>query len=196
MAFTSVEGPDQGAGSGPTAGGSRAKILAFISSRPGVHLREVCRSLGLAMGDVQYHVNRLEKEGRIVSVRRGFYRFFYPASLFAQKQRDVLSILSLDTPRELLLAIIGTPESSQEELSRAVGISQPTVSWHLKRLVELRVVEKRGEGKPYRYRLAGSTPGEVATFLKSYHPTAWEKWSSRLADIFISYSKEEVADSR
>ena len=32
---------------------------------PASHLREICRALGLAMGDVQYHVRRLERDGRI-----------------------------------------------------------------------------------------------------------------------------------
>lgn len=181
---------------GAPAEGSRGRILGYVSTRPGAHLRQMCRDLGLAMGDVQYQVGRLEREGRIVSVRRGFYRFFYPASLFAQRQRDVLSVLSLDTPRELLLAVIGAPGSSQEELARLVGVSQPTASWHLKRLVELGVVEKKEKGKSYRYRLLGSSPEEVTAFLKSYHPSAWERWSGRLADIFISYSKEEAAESR
>ena len=32
--------------------------------------------------------------------------------------------------------------------------------------------------------------GEIATFIRTYHPTVWERWSSRLADIFISYGEE------
>lgn len=146
------------------------------------------------MGDVQYNVNKLEKEGKISSARRGFYRFFYPSTLFATKQRDVLGVLSLDTPRELLLAILGNPDSSQEELARTVGISQPTASWHLRRLSELGVVEKQQRGRASVYRVVGASPGEVTALLKSYHPGVWERWSSRLADIFISYSSEEAPD--
>ena len=78
---------------------TQRRILEFISSHPGVHLREICRALSLAMGDVQYHVRRLERDGRISSVRRGLYKFFYPANLFGERQRDVLSVLSLDRPR-------------------------------------------------------------------------------------------------
>lgn len=175
-------------------GGSRVRVLEFITAHPGVHLREVCRGLGLAMGDVQYNVNRLEKDGKITSARRGFYRFFYPATLFATKQRDVLGVLSLDTPRELLLAILGNPNSSQEELSKIVGVSQPTASWHLRRLSDLGVVKKQQRGRAAVYQLVGASPEEVASFLKSYHPSVWERWSGRLAEIFISYSSEEAPD--
>jgi predicted transcriptional regulator len=143
------------------------------------------------MGDVQYHIRRLERDGRISSGRRGFYRFFYQSALFGEKQRDVLGVLSLDTPRELLLNIIEKPSSSQEELARAAMVSQPTVSWHLRRLIDLGILEKQQTGKNATYRVVGSTAPEIATFLRSYHPTVWEKWSSRLADIFIAYSDDD-----
>lgn len=163
--------------------------MEFVSSHPGVHLREICRALGLAMGDVQYHLRRLERDGRIHSVRRGVYKFFYPANLFGERQRDVLSVLSLDRPRELLLNIIEHPGSTQETLAGATHISQPTVSWHLKRLVDLGIVDRRQQGRTVTYSVAGG--GEIATFIKTYHPTVWERWSSRLADIFIAYSAQE-----
>ena len=170
---------------------TRQKILAYITSHPGTHLRRVCRELGLAMGDVQYHIHRLERDGKVTSTRRGFYRFFYPSTLFGEKQRDVLSVLTLDTPRELLLAIVEKPGSSQEELARAVGVSQPTVSWHLRRLAELGIVRGEQRGRSMIYRLKESSPLEIATFIRNYHPSSWERWSSRLADIFISYSVKE-----
>lgn len=168
---------------------TRRRILEFIASHPGAHLRDICRALGLAMGDVQYHIRRLERDGRIHSVRRGLYKFFYPANLFGERQRDVLSVLSLDRPRELLLNIIEHPDSTQEALAGATKVSQPTVSWHLKRLVDLGIVDRRQDGRVATYSVLGG--GEIATFIKTYHPTVWERWSSRLADIFIAYSEEE-----
>jgi len=168
---------------------TQRRILEFITSHPGAHLRDICRALGLAMGVVQYHVRRLERDGRIHSVRRGLYKFFYPANLFGERQRDVLSMLSLDRPREVLLNIIEHPESTQEALAEATHVSQPTVSWHLKRLVDLGIVGRRQDGRVVTYSVVGG--GEIATFLKTYHPTVWERWSSRLADIFIAYSAEE-----
>jgi predicted transcriptional regulator len=160
-------------------------------ANPGVHLRQVCRELGLAMGDVQYHMHRLERDGRINSVRRGLYKFFYPSALFGENQRDILSVLSLDTPRELLLNIIEKPYSNQDELARATMVSQPTVSWHLRRLIDLGILEKQQVGKNTTYRVVGTSAPEIAMFIRSYHPTVWEKWSSRLADIFIAYSEED-----
>ena len=177
--------PDQGPLDSMDA--TQRRVLDFIASHPGVHLRDICRGLTLAMGDVQYHVQRLERDRRIISVRRGLYKFFYPAKLFGERQRDVLSVLSLDRPRELLLNIIEHPESTQEELADATKVSQPTVSWHLKRLMELGIVSRHQEGRAVTYSVAGGA--EIANFIRTYHPTVWERWSSRLADIFIAYSE-------
>jgi predicted transcriptional regulator len=168
---------------------TQRRILDYITAHPGVHLRQICRELGLAMGDVQYHTQRLERDRRINSLRRGLYRFFYAATLFGDKQREVLSVLTLDTPRELLLSMIEKPDSGQYDLARALGVTQPTVSWHLKRLVDLGIVEKRQTGRSTSYSVTGSA-AEIAAFIRSYHPTVWERWSSRLADIFIAYAEE------
>ncbi len=142
------------------------------------------------MGDVQYHVQRLQRDGRVTAARRGLYKFFYPANLFGQRQRDVLSMISLERPREILLNIIEHPGCTQETLALATGVSQPTVSWHLKRLVELGIVERRQEGRVVSYTVPGGP--EIASFIRTYHPTIWESWSSRLADIFVAYSGEEA----
>ncbi|MDG6915412.1 MAG: winged helix-turn-helix transcriptional regulator [Nitrososphaerota archaeon] len=168
---------------------TQRRILEFIAARPGVHLREICRSLGLAMGDVQYHLRRLERDRRITSTRRGLYKFFYPADLFGEKQREVLSVLGLDTQRELLLDIIRSPGTTQEALVASAGLSQATVSWHLKRLVDLGIVERGQQGRLSTYSVPRGD--EIARFIKTYHPTVWERWSSRLADIFIAYSEAD-----
>ena len=175
---------------------TQRRILEYIASHPGAYLRQVCRDLGLAMGDVQYHVHRLERDGRISSTRRGLHRFFYPSTLFGDRQRDVLSMLALDTPRELLLHIVDKPDSGQDQLSSATALSQPTVSWHLKRLVEMGIVERRQTGRSVTYAVPSERAAEIASFIRSYHPTVWGRWSSRLADIFISYSRSEGVDEK
>jgi DNA-binding transcriptional ArsR family regulator len=105
-------------------------------------------------------------------------------------------VLSLDTPRELLLSMMEKPDSGQEELARAMEVTQPTVSWHLKRLIDLGIVEKRQAGRTVTYNVAGANAAEIASFIKSYHPSVWETWSSRLADIFISYSGDEDEEAK
>lgn len=58
-------------------GTNRIRILNFIQANPGTHLRKVKKELNLAMGVIQYHLYRLERERLIVSVRHGLYKRFY-----------------------------------------------------------------------------------------------------------------------
>ena len=44
----------------------RVRIATRISDTPGIHFSELVRELDLASGQVQYHIRRLCKEGRIV----------------------------------------------------------------------------------------------------------------------------------
>ncbi|PSN82724.1 hypothetical protein B9P99_00755 [Candidatus Marsarchaeota G1 archaeon OSP_B] len=60
---------------------TREKILEFINAHPGTHLREIQRKLKLGLKTVQYHLYTLEKEGKIVSRRKGLYKRFYPTFL-------------------------------------------------------------------------------------------------------------------
>src|SRR6266704_3487395 len=53
----------------------RVQILEFIKANPGVHLRRIKRELNLAMGVLQYHLYRLEKDQAIVSRKRGLSEF-------------------------------------------------------------------------------------------------------------------------
>ena len=165
------------------------RVYQHIKKNPGVHLRKVCRDLGLAMGDVQYHVNLLEKQGTVRSTRSGLYRRFYASGIFGERESLVLSALAQETPRELLLHLIEAPGSSQEELAAELGITAPSVSWNIKRLIQLGLVDRRQEGRFARYRVIGDAT-EIARFIRSYHPGVWQSWSSRLAEIVLALSEE------
>ena len=159
-----------------------------------MHLRKVCRDLGLGIGDVQYHVDRLERDGSVESSRSGTYRRLYVAGIFGENEGAILSALSLRTPRELILHLIDKPGLSQEGLASELGLSRPSVSWNVKRLVRLGLVERGEAGRSTSYRVVGDQKA-IAGFVKSYHPGVWARWSSRLADVVTAMAgKGEPAD--
>lgn len=172
---------------------TQIRIFDCIKAHPGIHLRKIGRELGLAPGDVQYHLYKLEKEGRVNSVRRGLYKSFYPSDLFGEAQKKLLGILSQDTAREVLLNILRNPNTTQEDLALILHVSQPTISWHVKRLVGLGLLQKEQKGRSVVYQVLSDT-AEILNFIENYHPTAWEKWSSRLADMVLAISGDEEGE--
>jgi len=160
----------------------RIQIVRFIAEHPGAHLRMIKRELNVAMGALQYHVAGLEKEGRIVSCRRGFYKRFYPVAVFGMDQLEIMDVLARETERDLLLYLMHNPNATQKELSGYAKISPSSINWHMRKLSESGLVESKHEGANVRYSVKVKR-AQVLALLKSYHPTVWERWADRLADL-------------
>jgi predicted transcriptional regulator len=174
-------------------GSASNRILEYVRGNPGCHLRQIKKELDLAMGTVQYQLERLEKSGRITSTRRGFYRYYFPVGML-DNERDILEVLSQETAREILLFIIENGDPTHTEISEKTKISSPSVNWHIRRLKDLGLIREEKEGKYKRYRLNGDSKPIVA-LLKSYYPSVWDKWSNRLAEMFLSLSRGEQQGS-
>jgi predicted transcriptional regulator len=145
--------------------------------------------MGVAMGTVQYHLNTLEKTDKIVSERYNQQRVYFKSGLFKKGQKNVLKILGQDTSRLILMQILERKNPTQTDLVKNIRISAPSINWHVKRLIELDLILEAREGKFCRYQLA-IDPKEVITLLKSFHPSLWNRWSDRLAEMFLSLSRD------
>ncbi len=165
------------------------KILQYIQKNPGIHLREIKRGLDMAMGTVQYHLDLLEKQGKIVSERQNFRKFYFPIGLFAENQRNILKIIKQDTAREILLFIIEKNNPTQHEIVDKIKISASSVNWHLDRLKKTDMIYELRDGKYKRYSIK-IKPTEIISLIKNYHPTIWDQWSGRLIETFLSLSTD------
>jgi predicted transcriptional regulator len=166
----------------PVEDSKRAQILQFIASHPGSHLRKIKRELNLAMGVLQYHLYRLEKDQKIISHQRGLYKRFYPRPGFEVDEQEILSVLLQETERDILLYLLRTPDATQKELSEFAKVSPSSVSWHMKRLDQAGLVETRRQGG-FAYYMVKGDPARILHLLKDYHPRIWETWAERLADL-------------
>jgi len=167
------------------------KVLEHIQNNPGCHLRQIKRELALGMGTLQYHLLLLEKQGKITAERQNFHKYYFPIGLFEQNERDILKIMNQETAREILLAILEKKNPTQTDISSFMKISSPSVNWHIKRLIELNLIQETRDGKFKRYVFAVDTR-HIVSIMKNYHPNLWNKWSTRLAEMFLSLSREET----
>jgi DNA-binding transcriptional ArsR family regulator len=172
-------------------GNAPDRILLFIQENPSCHLRRIKKELGLAMGTVQYHLDRLEKAGKITSQRHSLHKYYFAVG-FQENEKQLLEVLSNETAREILMFIVERKSPTQTEIGEHVGIAPASVSWHIKRLEESKIIDEIREGRFKRYRLADDSR-LVAAMLKNFYPTIWDRWSNRLAEMFLSMSsaKEE-----
>jgi DNA-binding MarR family transcriptional regulator len=160
----------------------RGVIYEFVRGHPGTHVRGMAKELGIATGDMQYHLLWLERHGLVRTRRSGFYRFVFPTMAFGEAQEALLGVLSQETPREILLSLTQEPGMTQGDLARSLGHSQPTISWHMERLAQLGMVSRKRTPRGMAYELAADRE-DVVRFVESYHPEAWKRWSGRLQGV-------------
>ncbi len=170
--------------------GNSARILEHIQENPGSHLRQIKRELDLAMGTVQYHLNLLEKQGKITSEKQNFHKYYFPAGLFEKNEKSILQILNQETAREILLLILEKKNPTQTDIVNFMQLSSPSINWHIKRLLELGLIIENKDGKFKRYTFGIDTK-YIISLMKSYHPNIWNRWSNRLAEMFLSMSRED-----
>lgn len=167
---------------------NREKVYEYILTNPGSYFRQIKRELSMGTGGLQYNLYMLEKEGVISSKRYGLYKHFYPNKTFGEKQKDILSILSQEAPRDILLFLTRNPGTNQKDIALYIKTSSPTALWYLRKLEELGVIWSRKQGRQVRY-YATISSDEIASLLKAHSPRMWHKWADRFADTLRTFDK-------
>ena len=166
------------------------KVLSFIQTNPGSHLRRIKREMDVSMGTAQYHLDKLEKMGKITSTRRGLYKYYFPSGLFKKNEKDILEVLTHETARKILMFIMEQKNPTQTDIVNNVRISSRSISWHVGRLVALKVISEIKDGKYKRYELQDDAR-VIITLLRNYYPSVWDKWSIRIVEMFLSLSSRQ-----
>ena len=170
--------------------GTADKVLRFIQEKPGCHLRRIKNELGISIGSVQYQLFKLENMRRITSARQGSYKFYFAFGVFKDNEKNILQVLSQQTAREILMFIIEQKNPTQTDIVNRIGISAASINWHVRRLIDFKIIESAKEGKYTRYQLSDNTDSKyIVALLKNYYPSIWDKWSNRLAEMFLSLSR-------
>ena len=169
--------------------GNAKRVFLFIRENPGCHLRRIKDELGISMGTLQYHLARLEEARKIVSQRHGLRKHYFLVGAFGQEERALLQVLGNETVREILMFIGEQTSPTQTDIAQRMSISRPSVSWHMRRLSNLGIIEEVSEGRFKRYKLHGD-PKHIVAMLRNYYPGVWDRWSSKLAEMFLALSRE------
>ncbi len=121
---------DAGADAAPSSAtnDTRAAVVGYVRSAPGVHLSKVRDDLDVGTGTAQYHLRRLVEDGTLESHRDGEYRRFYPADQFDAAEKRALGQLRRETARGVLVELLRDPDAAAGTVANRLGVSRPTVS--------------------------------------------------------------------
>ena len=129
---------------------ARATILDVLKRDPGLSFQEVQDHVGLAPGTTKWHLDKLQRSRFLSSTRDGRHTRYYPTGL---DPKIVKAIVAIRDPSRLALVrmVLRNPGISQGDLTRSTGLAQSTVSHHISRLIDDRILEKVKDGRTARY---------------------------------------------
>lgn len=131
---------------------NRDRLYRLVQSRPGIHLRGLERASGLRMSTIVYHMRRLRKAGLLVTRRKDRRVAHFAAGPLDRRDKDYLYYLRGRIPRRIALLVAEFGPLQLMELVRLVGRSRSTVTHHLQRLVNERIVQVVPAGGRKFYR--------------------------------------------
>lgn len=166
---------------------ARRRIVERVRSDPGVHFNALVRGTDMAPGQVQYHLKRLLDE-RLVAEDCYGRTHYYPPSFDAWERR-ALALLRRETSADIVGVLLESGETPATEVAERVGIARSTLSWHVDRLVDAGLVEKR-RGAESRITLDIARPARTARLLRRARPTLPERLVDRFTRLVDSLLAE------
>ena len=127
---------------------TRGMIRGYVIANPGDHFNSIKASLKLKNGTLAHHIHILERERIIKSVKDGKYRRFFPMGMRIADRAFPTKIekLILDIVKE-------TPGVTQKDIASQLGISQPTISYHITKLRKAKRLRTEKHGMSLRHFL-------------------------------------------
>lgn len=156
---------------------TRANIEREIAERPGIHFNELTRSMSLAPGQVQYHVRRLIGSDRVVSEQLYGKTHYYPPG-FTANERGAIAVMRRETARGIVLYLLDCGPDRPAAVAADLDIARSTLEWHLERLMEQDIVEKRNL-EANRVELALVDRGTTVEILAAVEPSVPDRMVDR-----------------
>ncbi|MHC1754939.1 MAG: winged helix-turn-helix transcriptional regulator [Methanosarcina sp.] len=132
----------------------RRNIYAFIKASPGTCISEIANYMDLNRGTLRHHLNILKTENMVEAHSdRGRVRFFQNNSTYGEKEKLVISVLQNEMTRKIISKILEEECNTNRDLARTTGISKGTVTWYMKQLKDLDLIEENKMGRSTIYSI-------------------------------------------
>ncbi len=118
----------------------RRMILEVIKNNPGITVTQLQKVTNLNRNTLRYHIEFLERENLICSIKVGNRRLLFPIG------EDLSGLHLSDRKRQIIEILSNSNGISIRRLSEMLNVSQKTVYYHVKGLKKLGIVNVR-EGK-------------------------------------------------
>jgi predicted transcriptional regulator len=136
----------------------RNTLYSLIRSRPGISFVDLLDETGISRGALTYHLALMRISGKIVPLAdHGITGYFENSGKYDRNEQQLFKYLRQDTDKQILLSLAKNPLMSRRDFEKVLGVSGPTISWHMKRLVDDGLLSIRKDGRFSRYILSDHT---------------------------------------
>lgn len=161
----------------PNMVATRERIRRHVHETPGVHFNRLGRDLGLATGQVQYHLRRLDRCGTVIAEPVGGQTHYFPPEYDAWERR-VTAYLRRETSRAILVRLHANGPARPVDLAEELDVARSTIAYHVSNLVDAGAVV-RSTDEPARVDLAD--PERTTALLDVVSPSL----PDRVVDRFV-----------
>ena len=105
------------------------------------------------MGDLQYHLQQLEKADMISSHDDGRRKRYFVKNEVNYFDREILSFIKMRTPRRIIIFLLLHPESSFKKILAEFHFTKGALSFHLKKLIKANIVTNIKREKEMIYKI-------------------------------------------
>jgi predicted transcriptional regulator len=161
---------------------TRKMLLEIIRAKPGIHFRELHRESGLAMGELEYHLDVLEKMEIISKKKLSHYTKYYPTAELGALDKKIMDILRVEILREILLFIISSESPGHGDIASEFHLIKSTTSFYLNKLIQNDLIEKKKIGRNVIYKV--KEPESILRLIMLYKKGFGEELAKRVEGLW------------
>lgn len=122
----------------------RATMMQAIEANPGIHHAELVRLLGKGNGAAEHHLGKLLDGGLVVRHKSAGFSCYFPKGAVDRREMGHAAVLKSPVAQALLEAARSRPGLPLASLARELGVSPPTIQYHLRRLQAAGLLSSEG----------------------------------------------------
>ena len=129
---------------------NRDQIYKLIIKSPGIHIRKISKELRLSNSTIIYHLNCLQKNELIVEKKEnGYSHFFCSKTKKGNDETKLIQAIRQKTRLQIILFLLVSFCSSNLEISKNLEKDYKTVTFHLKKLEEMGIIQRVESSKDF-----------------------------------------------
>lgn len=180
----------------------RNEIYNYIKDNPGVHFRQISRSLDTPPSTLNYHLKYLEKRDFLSKKEEHGYLRFYISGKVGRNDKKYLNILRETVPRNIILYLFLYVESSQQDILKfakkwknhpsKIGYHlnkhHTTLGFHLSKLLEEGLLESEKRGTEVTYRI--KEPEVIVDLIIRYDKSVLQEAYGRFLKYVVDHGTD------